>query len=453
MSPGTPPLLTYAPSPEVGPLFTSDPQGQLTITAGAPPGTTVYCSRILIAIPTGPGAASVFSAPPTSSVGTNVWTPTSAPCRSSDPYSNQNTTTDYTATVAYDLTADTRQPFGGGLVLGLQGAVNDTAGDATILIRETSGTTPDPATFTTKETQIMVRKTPADFYLRNFIATKPDSPTTPCTDFDKDKPIRLSWESNGTNFQLTLPGQTTPTDLGSATDYTIPATKLTRDTTLVLTATLTDASGTATRLYDKLTITITNPDLTPTSVGVASTLYVKGSTTLAAATTATLTATGTVQVGSLTSAGTVDASSLTTSGATIKGNLAADDLTAKTSATLANLTANGSTAVTGPVSLFGQPEVIYSGGDSGGEVQVTKTTDGIIVMTFWVAQPKRDGATFGVSVKVAGREFMLGDPDSPNTISIPVAAGVQWSYLVIISGFDYKLPPSILWYPLGRNQK
>ncbi|GGZ33288.1 hypothetical protein GCM10010387_29280 [Streptomyces inusitatus] len=435
-------------------LFTGDPQAALDIAVTANTAGPVYCGQILIAIPVGPGGPGVFTAPPTASVSTNTWAPTSAPRRSADPYSTPDTTADYTATIVYDALTGTTQPIGTGLTLGLEGAVNNTFGDTEIQIRETSGTTPDPATFTTKETKVMVRKTPAGFYVRNFIATDPSSPTAPRTDFTKGADIRLQWESNGTNFKITTPSRTI--DLGTKTEYTLSG-GVSRDTTLILTATSTSSTGSQAVLYDKLTLTIANPDLTPTSVDITSTLDVKGSTTLAAATAAALTATGPVKVGSLSASGTVDAISLTASGATISGDLQAHDLIAESgltaaSAKLTNVTVNGSTGVTGPVSLFGQSEVIYSGTDSGGEVSVTKNTDGIVVMEFMGGDPTRDGASISVYIQVGGKGFALGSPENPRVISVPISAGTQWTYRVALSGFNYSLPPSITWYPLGQNQ-
>ncbi|MFJ6659823.1 hypothetical protein ACIQNG_26230 [Streptomyces sp. NPDC091377] len=46
---------------------------------------------------------------------------------------------------------------------------------------------------------------PADFYVRNFIATDPNSPTVPRTDFAKGKAIPLQWEGNGTHYRITTP--------------------------------------------------------------------------------------------------------------------------------------------------------------------------------------------------------------------------------------------------------
>lgn len=430
-------LLAYTASAPQG-LPTGDLQAGLDIAViAANTASPVYCSQILIAVPVGPGAPSLFSAPPTASVSTNTWAPTSAPRRSIDPYGTPDTTADYTATIVYDALTGTTQPIGTGLTLALEGAVNNILGDTEIRIRETSGTTPEPATFTTKETKVMVRKTPADFYIRNFIATKPASPTIPCAEFTKGTDIRLQWESNGTNYKITTPSQTI--DLGTKTECTLTG-GVSRDTTLLLTATSTPATGSPAVLYTTLTLTISNPDLTPTSVNISSTLNVTGDTTLTTASAAKLTAT-----------------SLTASAATVNGTLEADELNAKntlkaTSAALTNLTASGLTQVFGRISLFDKPERIYRGTNSYGERSVTRNTDGIILMESEGAWNNHGDGGMTVTVTVDGEKFDLGPSDYLNTAIIPVLAGTRWTYSVSTTNFDFNVEPTIYWYPLGKTQ-
>ncbi|MGW1978106.1 hypothetical protein [Streptomyces sp. NPDC001889] len=428
-------LLTYTASAPQG-LPTGDPQAGLDIAVTANTAGPVYCGQIHVAVPVGPGAASVFTAPPIASVTTNTWVPTSAPRRSSDPYSTPDTTADYTATIVYDALTGTAQPIGIGLTLGLEGAVNSTFGDTEIRIRETSGTTPDPATFTTKETKVMVRKTPADFYIRNFIATKPASPTVPCSDFTKGTDIRLQWESNGTNFKITTPTQTI--DLGTRTEYTLTG-GAGRDITLLLIATSTPATGSQAVLYETLTLTISNPDLTPTSVDIAGTLNVTGDATLATATAAALTATN-----------------LTASDAAIKVKLDAEELDTKkltaASAALTDLTANGLTQVLGRVSLFGRRELIYRGTDSNGESSVTRNTDGFILMESKGEWNHRADGGMTVTVNIDGEQFDLGPSEYLETAIIPVPAGTRWTYNVSTTSFDFNVEPTIYWCPLGKTQ-
>ncbi|MGW1978105.1 hypothetical protein [Streptomyces sp. NPDC001889] len=423
MSPDPSPLLTYTPAGDPQNIPTGTPRTGLGIDITPPATGAVHCSQILISVPVGPGAPSLFSAPPTTSVSTNTWAPTTTPRRSADPYSTPDTASDYTTTVIYDHLTGTPQPIGTDLSLSLEGAVNNTAGDVDIRIRETSGTTPDPATFTTKETTIMVRKTPADFYIRNFIATAPDSPTVPCTDFTNGAPIRLSWESNGTNFQLTLPDQASPIDLSTATDYTIQN-GVTRDTTLILTATLTGTDGTPARLYDKLTLTINNPDLTPVSVQVANTLDVTGNTTLTTATAGDLTANGVISAATIQS----DGAQIGQAGIILKG----------------------------PAQAFGARETIHEDRFPASD-SFTAPTDGFIVAQFSLNTSRVGPWIGGMAITLDynvyylnSQQGMPGEPDSkPASISIPIAMGVQWSYEVNYGPPHEGAIAQIYWFPLG----
>ena len=97
-------------------------------------------------------------------------------------------------------------------------------------------------------------------------------------------------------------------------------------------------------LYDSLSITVSNPVLTPTSVNVATTLGVTGISTLGitntgALTSASGTVTGSLQAGSVSTNGTLNASGQATLGqATVNGSL-----TVNSGSTLSGATVNGPT--------------------------------------------------------------------------------------------------------------
>ncbi|MFE7129886.1 hypothetical protein ACFVIM_03425 [Streptomyces sp. NPDC057638] len=441
------PLLTYTVSASPSRLPVSDPQAQVSITAAAPADTPVYCGQILVSVPVGPGTTSLFLTPPTASVSANTWAPTTGPRRSADPYAVPGTTDDYHETVIYDSTSGTRQPLADALNLGLRGAVNDAVGDITLRIREISGTSPDPATFTPKEKQVMVRKTPADFYLRNVTAARPGSNELPRTEFVKGESIYLSWESNGSNFTISLPDRsaspgsdpTTSHDTGTTTHYEL-ASGLTRDTTILLTATLTGGAvggttsggaSTDERLYATLPLTISNPVLTPTSVDVSTTLKVTGDSTLAGTTTAHL-----------------DAAS-----ATITAALKAATLTGTTATVDSLVTNKDLNSGWGNVSLFSQQKALYSGTSKTSTKQAA--TDGIIVVMF----PITDNKTWETSVVIGVNyeEFRVNGSAQANeavyqqpTMTIPVPKGAELAYKVVA---DTTKPDRndahIMWFPLG----
>ena len=147
-----------------------------------------------------------------------------------------------------------------------------------------------------------------------FAATGTD-PRVPCTEFANGAPIKLSWESNGTSFKITMKDGT-EVYAGSETHCTLEN-GVASDTTFFLVASVTgnpgqheDPAGSeAFHLYDTLTVTIFNPHLTPRTVVTRGDFATGG----------TLTVQGVASVAGQSMLGAFEAGSLQVSGSTTLG--------------------------------------------------------------------------------------------------------------------------------------
>ena len=331
-------LLSYrfatAPAPLAVALGGAPATGVITAEAIADAGP-VYCSEIIVFVRIGPDAVDLSETTPDASVSTGRWAITDTRIVHGDDVGLL--TGDFA-----QFTFDARDPadylIDYSLVLGLTAAVNHAAGVFEYLVRETSGASPDA--MIERQTSFSLEKRPPQFFLQNLVATAPEAPTVPRTAFANGAPVRLSWESNGTWFQLYLPSQTTPVYAGPATTYTLPA-GLTSDTTFVLAGAMTGnpSGGTPSGgyrvlyLYEALTLGVSGADLTPRSVTASS-----------------------VAAGSVAST-TVTASARTTSqDLTVTGAAALHDVSATGTTTLANATVSAHlVGATADMSLMAQP--------------------------------------------------------------------------------------------------
>ncbi|MFJ6658371.1 hypothetical protein ACIQNG_18690 [Streptomyces sp. NPDC091377] len=413
-----PALLTYTATPTPAHLPTGTRDTQLAIAVTAPSGPAVYVSRIMISVPVGPGETSLFTAPPTASVNTNTWSPTTTPSSNADLRDTPGTGQNYSTTLIFDnSTPGTHPRVPDNLALALHGTVNQRVGDVPVRIQETSGTSPDPSTFTTKETTLMVRKNPADFYVRNFIATAPATPTAISTEFAKGASIRLQWESNGTYFEIYGQGKTTALYKGSDKNWIVPEGVVTRDTTLILVASLsgTQGGGSSVFLYDTLTLTVSDPALTPASVAVADTLKVTGKTTLARTYTEQLAAKS-VSVTNMETPGTLEADTITTAGLTIRGTW--------------GITAEA------PVAMLQSPGVGEGNISTPFRTQITAKTDGFLVVRGTQFQTPGDGET-RATITVGSQTYTVVSMDVPGSaqgfstsLTLPIRKGQTYSYSV-----------------------
>ncbi len=277
-----PVLLSYLVSTSPVPLQTTTTTASVTGTINlyvAEPATVGYCNQITIAVPIGTTAGCLFTQTPTASVNTGKWVQSSLAIVKGGTFGLANNI-DY-AQFIYDCQNSADFDISYNLVFSLAGATGGTPADCMIPVLENSGPVNDPATFVPRQINLPVSLVPPRFYLNNLVATATGSPTVPRTEFANGATINFAWESNGTWFQLFQKGMTIPIYAGLQTSTSIPNGAAT-DTTYFLVASMTgdpdqDQAGFDTiYLYDSLSVTISNPDLTPRTVTAAGTIAAGG---------------------------------------------------------------------------------------------------------------------------------------------------------------------------------
>jgi len=314
--------------------------------------------------------------------------------------------------------------------------VNLNTGEFDIPILEISGETSDPKAFQKRINTYHLEKTLPQFYLKNFVSTKKSATSdtnVPCGQFSNSEPIRLAWESNGTNFKVITSPDNKPIYDGPDTSVELPN-GMTDTTTFMLIASVTggEESGTpqpgyeTVCLYDAVTVKITNPDLTPDSVAVAKDMEVGGNQTVAG--TSALHAT------------------------TIKGALTVDGATALVGSLVAN---------TGLVSMMGSAQSVKQG-------SFVAKTDGFVVGS--VTYPSSAGlkssaviygSTDGVYYWATGGNqvyYMAKGMKSctswitPDSFTMPVRKGKSWSTKIWYCDGNKENPGvSFFWIPLGSD--
>jgi hypothetical protein len=266
-------LLDYAFSTAPIPLQVNAPGATATSRINlyvSNPTRGVLCSQIMVAVPVGTAATDFCLEPPVASVNTGKWTIASFELVKGDELGMPG---DSYATFVFQCRDQADYGLDYSLVLSLVGVVNSTVGEFTYAIQELSGTSPNE--LTPKGGQKTIDKQETVFTLSNFIATAADRPGVPATAFANGQPLRLSWESTGTWFEVYAQGNPTPLHSGPATSLDLPA-GLTADTQFVLAASVSgDPAGDspspgyqAIYLYEALTLVVTNPDLKPHSINV-----------------------------------------------------------------------------------------------------------------------------------------------------------------------------------------
>ncbi|MCG5217748.1 hypothetical protein [Streptosporangium sp. KLBMP 9127] len=255
------PLLHYSTS--TAPLQAGTPDkpaaNTIDITVSSPAGQKIYCSKIDVAVPISApdDAGAYFTEPPQSSI-TGKWSPASAQMKTGQELGLEPATNYYHVIFqappipGFDL-IDTP------LKISITGNVAATPGSSLACpTTETSGTTSGKYTRKTPQELTWDTAEPV-FYLHNFLAGAPDRPTVPRTKFNAGDEVYLTWESNGSEFQL-YDGDGTTLYEGPATSYTIPRDKILNDTTFTLRASVTTGFDTSYRCAT-ITVTITNPTL------------------------------------------------------------------------------------------------------------------------------------------------------------------------------------------------
>jgi hypothetical protein len=487
-------LLGYSPSTDPIPIAISTQltaSGRVNISAAPAGSAPVYCNQVVIAVPVGSDAPSLYTGTPTGSASTGKWAVSTRLVKGSELWAQAPSDQDYAA-FTYDCISANDYKIDYNLVFGVVGQVDQAVGAATVLIQETSGTGSDPSTFTPKQASLDIDKAWPQFYVTNLAATAPSSPTVPATDFANGAPIAFAWESNGTWFELFMSSQSAPVYAGTATTFTLSS-GVSRETTFVLAASMTGSPGQDTPqggyepivLYDALTITVSNPVLAPTSVAVSGTLSASGQTTLGAASAGALTAASATVTGALQAGGVSTGGNLNVGGASTLAATTASGLTVNGAATLGSASVSNGLGVSGlaslsavnvggaltarsaPVSMFGTGTLIAQGNSMGQTIPQTPVlakTDGFAIA--YVVTPGDNGKssfgygqiyTIGTWFQVLGGtvgSFGSGWSDqmdaNPNAITIPVPANTYWYY----GGYNWdgaqmSAPIYIYWFPIG----
>ncbi len=364
------PLLSYVFATNPAPLMASTASLALEgrVDAGVSGrGQQVYCDTIRVQVPIGTEAADAFRDTPTASVSTGRWVvhsvqrltgPDAGPLPGSDVAQFIFAARDQTD---YEISYD--------MALGLAGTVSDTPGSFGYTIQEHSGTTPNPDDYEWRTAVYPLDKTSAQLYLRNFVATTKDRQTAPATQVPAGAPLRLSWSSSGTWFQLYAGDKPDPVYQGRATFAELPG-GISRDTSFFLIASASGSPGQDDHkdyqtiyAYAALSLAVTSPTLPGLSVTGA--LKADGSTTLTGPTTMTGAAT-------LTGSSEFGATATFHRDVTVDGKMKAGQLDLPPSLTVQNLTATGS--VRAPVvggdhlqSQGGGAPIVVAG-QSGGQV-------------------------------------------------------------------------------------
>jgi hypothetical protein len=444
-------LLTYA--------FSTSP-APLAVTAGGAPaggvinlgvfngGDTVYCSQFRVGVPVGPDATDLCEATPDAGVNTDRWAISDLSLLHGDEFGLDPD--DLYATFTFQARDTSDHLIDYSLVLGLDVIVNAVPGTFSYAVEETSGT--DPNDLTAKQAAYPMDKQSPTFWLDNLMATTTDQPTVPRATFANGQAIRLSWQSTGTWFQLFMAGQATPVYAGPQTFYVLPG-GLTDSATFVLVAAVTgDPSGDSPTsayrtiyLYDALTVTITNPDITPHSV--ASPGDVSGATVTTARVNApdantTLVLGAPVEV---TGTANLDKTLNVVGTTTLRDTVTAYvDANVNGKATVSDLVVTGTVAnMAATVRTFGSPFQLTLTGGAG---SWTVATDGVVVGTL---SPQGGGSgvlTAGTSAGISVAATASSSPQISGSFTLPVRRGDRITANLSGSG-SYQLT----WLPFGSG--
>ncbi|SFW75004.1 bactofilin family protein [Chitinophaga sancti] len=469
-------LLSYEIATMPGPLQISSVYTPTTgtISIGVFNSNNVYCQEIAVAIPYGNTMDELFSAPPAVAINSEAWI-TNSVVQTGHKLGLGTDTLYYTAYFKckdpnyYQINYD--------LAISIQGLVNTVTGSVPILLNEIASTQGAPYNWLSNQIQFPITKSELVFYLNNLVAVSPANPTVPATEFTNGAAITLAWESNGTFFQLYKKGNPNPVYSGIKSTYTLDN-GINNDTTFILVATMTNGNSSPyggyvpVYLYETITLTVSDPDLSPRTVHVAGTLSVAGVSTLGS----DLNVQGTANFTNANISGQLTA----TANANINGTLTADSVTVNkvtvnSQLTTANTTVNGqlnansgaiingNLKAAGSVGMAGSPQSINPG-------NYTAPTDGFVVGCVGVPSDNYKmsysaiyGSTQNLAVAAQGGNsvvFFKGDKSSyeywiggiQNSFNMPVQQGASFS--VSLYNWDkneINPPVSFYWVPLGSG--
>jgi len=335
-------LLSYTQSTLPWPLEVSTAAGSAGKIFFAVAGTPdVLCKTIVISVPVGELDGEVYSATPipTISINTANWSPSAPQITPGDDLG-------YKSGVSYAVFTLTNQVAGFVVTdpfkVTISGNVNTVTGEAGVELKELSSPVLQPA-YLVRAGSFTFSKAFPVFYARNFIAASPGTPTIPATEFANGAGFMLAWESNGAYFELYQKAISRPIYQGIATTYTITG-GIATDSTFILVANWGEET-----LCESITITVSNPDITPKTIvasgnaSVGGTLSVTGNTTLSKATIADTNINGALSVNGTANLQTTNIGTNTVNAnLAVNGSITANQLTVSGNTTLKDVTINGS---------------------------------------------------------------------------------------------------------------
>ncbi|RAJ72800.1 hypothetical protein CLV59_1142 [Chitinophaga dinghuensis] len=311
----------------------------------------------------------------------------------------------------------------------------------------------------------MINTDEMDVYIRTFLARDPNGTFVPVSEFPSNTPFNLSWGSNGTYYQVYEKANPTPVYEGK--DSTFLMKGIASATTFTLVAYLGQLVA-----YSSLTITVSNPVLSPESMEVYNDARVNG----------TLSARQTVSDAVRTSFLTVqDLSTLSRVNVT-------DSLTMPATIFAPNSSITGNVGINGK--LFCQDSFNTSNADAymfgrGSRANINETSpagiiniapaDGFLLATVPPPAYIGSGATFGpvydnasigiwfegatcwyvatgAYVKTAKGNGMDGGQWMCTPICIPLKRGTRWMYKLNNDNLNkQKIPGLLTWVPIGLS--
>ncbi|SKA44449.1 hypothetical protein SAMN04488128_106405 [Chitinophaga eiseniae] len=433
------------------PTLVPGQSGQVAITVEDSPD---YCDTIILQIPCGDDPADIFATPPPEpalNISNNYWnTGDPKPIHTeTGPHYYQWTLNNK---VQHYKVIQTTFTF--------TGNVNSKGGQAQIIIDEDSGT--NPADLEEREGYRYVTKSDKPlFFLRNLLAIDYLASGFPCSAFKLGYRIEIAWESNGHSYELYQSGISAPIYRGKDTNYTLEN-GITDTTTFCCVAI--NANGD--KLFECLTLTVTNPAITAQTVTSANQEEIDGDMTTHQATCNTLSlslnptvmAAPSPHVNNL-----VDNSSIfnlsgnfevdgdvTFTGALTCNSINTDNLTIQDS-----LTFNGQQE-----SLFGQPVLVATGINVGYGI-IPAVSDGYAVVT--VSGPllplveSAAYAALGISgvldwiYTYGGNSGLQYLSETDGYLMLPISKGSYWMYQG--ANIIATAPISIInvyWFPVGK---
>ena len=319
-------LLTYGFSTSPAPLQVSTSllpsDGRVNIAVFNP--SAAYCDAIAVRVFVGTDGPAFGPNPPAASVSTAKWGIVDAALALPGAVAADvvvGPPGDTLATYQFQCKDKNDWQLGYQLTLSLDGPVNQATGQLQVVVAEHSGKDPNNLAWSEPVTFLLDKVTP-QFTLRNLVAADPSAPTVPVTEFAAGDAIRLEWESNGTWFEVYAKDNPVPVYEGSC--KFCEAAGIETDTTFFVVGQV--ASGApgngastgyeAISLYDSITVTVSDPVLTPSSVAVSGAV---SATTVAA--TESVSA-PTVRAGSITANDDIVGTNLTASGGVVAGSIA-----------------------------------------------------------------------------------------------------------------------------------